>query len=131
MAMNQQTVAHKVHRITPIDAAHVLGRSNDACVYFIRQQGTHNVAIGSTTDIDDRFDELQIGSPVVLQIDQQFIGDPCMVTRMVNAFQDVLDDKHVFGDWFRLPPDFKYLSLLIRKYEHQCCVDGCNNIIED
>ena len=88
-------------------------------VYFVRLLGSPFVKVGLTGQpMYVRLGQLQTANPHKLQTEFQFLTPHC--SRFETSLHAYLKkhDKHVRGEWFRLPPGTDYFKLVMKA----CCL---------
>ena len=74
--------------------------TTNTSVYAIRMVGTQYVKVGKTSNINNRLDDLTIGSPYDLEV--LFNIDTFNIGKIEQRVHKMLHDKHVKGEWFEL-----------------------------
>ena len=69
-------------------------------VYFIREEGTHNVKVGYSSCPSNRAYDLQCGNSRELILEAQAAGDRCKEQLIQEYLRD--NGKHVRGEWYKM-----------------------------
>jgi len=82
-------------------------------VYFIRSE--EYIKIGHAVDVNSRLVELQVGSPIELELLGTITSDDDL--EMETVLHNLFSDNHVRGEWFRVCSEiYDYL-------EQKCIID--------
>lgn len=76
-------------------------------IYFIEDRQTKNVKIGTTVNLRERLQKLQVGNPNKLYVALEVKSD----TLSEKAIHRALADTHIRGEWFR--PSDRLASLML------------------